>query len=333
MKYFVFFRNLTEKTGDEKGVNIVRVLNIGSLNLDKVYDVTHFAAEGETILCDGYWEFVGGKGLNQSVALAKAGACVYHAGAVGGDGQILLQTLEQQNVHTELAKRVHGSSGHAVIQRSLGHNCIIACGGANALLTIEDIETFLANFDREDMLLLQNETSCVADAMRMAAEKGMKIAFNASPVTEDMLRYPLELVDVFLVNETEAATLAATEKADDTTVLNALANKFPDAAIVMTVGAQGAYYRDRTTTIFCNAYPTTAVDTTGAGDTFTGFFLASLTLDYPVEDAMRRATAAAALSVQRQGACKSIPCADEVERFLRADNTDGGKCNVLQTER
>ncbi len=301
----------------------MKIVNIGSLNLDKVYDVAHFVNAAETLLSNGYAEFVGGKGLNQSIALARAGATVFHAGAVGTDGEHLLRTLTENGVDTHLIRQTQGVSGHAIIQRSDGQNCIIVHGGANAALSESDVERILSEFSEGDLLLLQNETSCVAEAIRLAKAKGMKVAWNASPITPQMQTYPLEQVDCFLVNEVEAAALAQTTQSDHVAVLERLSARFSNSVIVMTVGADGAYYRDRNTVIFCEAYRTAVVDTTAAGDTFAAYFLAALAQGKAKEVAMRQANAAAALAIGREGACNSIPHMAEVQNFLHECATNG----------
>ena len=294
----------------------MKILNLGSLNYDRVYDLEHFVGAGETLLCTGYTEFLGGKGLNQSLALAKAGADVAHAGAVGLDGGALLSCLKANGVKTGYMKQVDTVSGHAIIQSVGGQNCIIVYGGANQCVDEAYIQQALADFSEGDLLLVQNETSNVPAAMHLAKGKGMKVAFNASPVTETMLRYPLELVDYFLINEVEGKAISGCECDDFDEILRQLTRRFPDAAIVLTLGGDGSLYQDGKTTVRQRAYTVPVVDTTAAGDTFTGFFLAALAQQIPVEQALDRASAAAALAVGRKGAANSIPTLTEVLKFM-----------------
>lgn len=294
----------------------MKILNLGSLNFDKVYDLEHFVGAGETLLSTGYSEFLGGKGLNQSLALAKAGAAVSHAGAVGPDGGALLRCLAENGVDTHLIKRADTVSGHAIIQSCGGQNCIIVYGGANQCVDEAYIQQALADFSRGDLLLVQNETSNVPAAMRIAKDKGMLVAFNASPVTDAMLRYPLELVDYFLINEVEGKAISGCGCDDHGRILRQLAERFPDAAIVLTVGGDGALYQDNVRLLRQHAYTVPVVDTTAAGDTFTGFFLAALAQALPVQQALNRASAAAALAVSKKGAANSIPELAEVLKFM-----------------
>lgn len=293
----------------------MRILNFGSLNFDKVYDVAHFASGGETILSRGYGEFLGGKGLNQSVALARAGAEVYHAGAIGADGDALRSVLEKSGVDTRYLRQVDTVSGHAIIQRSEGQNCIIVCGGANQCVTREQIRDTLADFGPEDWLLLQNEISNVPFAIEEAKRMGMKVAFNASPITDELLSYPLDQVDCFIINEVEGKALAQMEGEDDLQILDALSVRFPDAIIVLTVGEKGVLYREGDMRLSHNSYPVHVVDTTAAGDTFCGYFLAGVSRKLSQEKILEMASKASAIAVSRYGAEPSIPRWNEVMDF------------------
>lgn len=293
----------------------MKILNLGSLNFDKVYDLPHFILEGETLLSQGYGEFFGGKGLNQSLALARAGAEVYHAGAIGPDGGPLRACLEASGVRTRYLRQVETVSGHAIIQKVNGLNCIIVCGGANRCVTPEYIREVLADFGEGDLLLLQNEVSGVAFAMEEAKRRGMKVAFNASPITDEILSYPLELVDYFLVNEVEGRALAGVDSDDFGVILDGLATRFPRAAVVLTVGSQGVLYRDAGLRAQHPCYRVPVADTTAAGDTFCGYFLSGLASGLSIPDCLRQASMAAAIAVSRDGAAASIPTGEEVAAF------------------
>ena len=293
----------------------MRILNLGSMNFDKVYDVEHFVGAGETILCRGYGEFFGGKGLNQSVALARAGAQVYHAGAIGPDGGAFLEYLSNAGVDTQYICRVDTVSGHAIIQNAGGQNCIIVYGGANQCVDRGYIQQVLANFAPGDILLLQNETSNVPFAMEEAKRRGMKIAFNASPITDALLEYPLELVDWLLVNEVEGKALSDVDAKEYEAILEGLCRKFPNAAIVLTVGEQGVLYRDRALSASHGIYKVEVADTTAAGDTFSGYFLSCIAKGLSVQTALEMASRASAIAVSKHGASASIPNWEDVAAF------------------
>lgn len=297
----------------------MKILNFGSLNIDKTYQVEHFVQPKETVQALAYEEFCGGKGLNQSVALALAGAEVYHAGAVGADGSALLQLLQDSGVRTAYIRQMEDiKSGHAVIQvDKSGQNCILIYGGANQAVEEADIDAVLEHFAPGDLLLLQNETSCIAYAMKQAKAHGMKLALNPSPITEALQSCGLELADYLLLNEVEGKALAGIDTEEPEALIAALQKKFPKAVLVLTLGEKGAYYVEQECRIFQGIYPVKAVDTTAAGDTFCGYFIAGLAEGLPAEQVMKRAAAASALAVSRRGAAPSIPGRLEVERFLK----------------
>lgn len=300
----------------------MKVLNLGSLNIDKVYSVDHFVSPGETIASKKIETFCGGKGLNQSIALAKAGADVYHAGAVGTDGELLRRQLELAGIQTQYLQTLNMETGHAIIQLTPeGKNSIIISAGANGEISKGYIDRLLDSFAEGDLLLVQNETSNVDYAIKEAKRRGLLVAFNASPADEKVKTYPLELVDYFLVNEVEGAFLAGEhDDQDKWTVLNKMAKLFPTAGIVLTVGEEGAVYRNGDTVLEHGCYKVKAVDTTAAGDTFCGYFLAGLAAGKSVESCLQQASMASALAVSRKGAANSIPTRDEVDAFALKQN-------------
>ena len=291
----------------------MKIINYGSINLDHVYQVDHIVQPGETLLAADQNLFCGGKGLNQSIALAKAGAKIYHAGVVGEDGDILLDALRAARVDITHIRRAPGASAHTVIQVDRnGQNCIIVFSGENMRPSEADIDRVLADFTPGDAVLMQNELFNTPLMMRKAAEKGLTIIFNPSPVSREMLSYPLETVSWFLLNEIEGEAL--TGETDPGRILDVLEQKYPHGSVVLTLGENGAWAMDRGQRFFQPAFKVQAVDTTAAGDTFTGFFLAGISGGMPIPDALRRAAFASSIAVSRKGAADSIPTADEVSR-------------------
>ncbi|MFQ9681734.1 MAG: ribokinase [Ruthenibacterium lactatiformans] len=285
----------------------MKILNFGSLNLDKVYKVAHFVREGETISAQEQNQFLGGKGLNQSVALSRAGIFVEHAGAVGRETTEFHALLKAEGAGTTYLRVLETVSGHAVIQSCAGQNCIIVYGGANRMTRPQDVDAFLKDYGPGDLLLLQNETSCVRYAMEQAREKGMTVAFNPSPIDGSLTQDVLALADVLFVNETEGGLLSGTPASENEAVLAALAERFPRAAVVLTVGGEGALYRKGGVLLRQRAYPVKVVDTTAAGDTFTGVFSGGYERGFDPGKCLRCANMAAALAVSREGASASIP--------------------------
>ncbi|GFI57326.1 bifunctional ribokinase/ribose-5-phosphate isomerase A [Muribaculaceae bacterium] len=175
----------------------------------------HFIRPGETFGATRLDKFPGGKGLNQSIALARAGARVYHAGNVGPDGEVLVETLRNAGVDTNLIRRVEEVTGHAVIQvDSRGDNSIILYAGANARVTSDQIDRVLEEFARGDYLILQNEINLVGEIMDKAFDKGMTIVLNPSPMNEEIRKLPLEKVSIFLLNEIEGEELTGKRDPD-----------------------------------------------------------------------------------------------------------------------
>lgn len=292
----------------------MKVLNFGSLNLDLVYAMDHIVRGGETFSADRLDKFPGGKGLNQSVALAKAGAEVYHAGNIGADGGLLMDTLKNAGVHTEHVRVLEGSSGHAVIQVDRrGENAILLFTGANGCVTPEQIDNVLDHFSAGDYLVLQNEINLVGEIMEKASAKGMRIVLNPSPMDDRILSLPLELVDFFLLNEIEGGAITGEKEPEK--ILDCLAARFPKAKVVLTLGSAGSMYMDGKARLSQPIYKVTAVDTTAAGDTFTGFFISTLLRGGTPAQALDTASKASAIAVSRKGAAPSIPTWDEVERF------------------
>ena len=281
------------------------IFNLGSVNIDRAYSLDHIVAPGETISASALRESPGGKGFNQSIALARAGARVSHIGAVGADGAHLVAMLREAGAEVTGIAAVAEPTGHAIIQvDSEGRNSIVVFAAANGSITIDAARAALANAAPGDILLCQNETSAVAETMREAKSRGMRIVFNPSPFDGKIAALPLGLVDLFIVNEAEEAALMALGGA-------------AGAARVVTRGADGCEsFAPGRRPVACASFRVKAVDTTAAGDTFAGYYLAALATGADEAAALRRASAAAAISVTRRGAADSIPSAAVVDAFL-----------------
>ena len=307
------------------------VFNLGSINLDHVYAVDHFVRPGETMSCLGLKSYAGGKGFNQSVALARAGARVAHIGAVGADGRELLAALRRDGVDVSAVSVVSAApTGHAVIQVDpQGRNCIIIAPGANAEVGADAVRAALAAAVPGDLLLAQNETSAIAEAILAAKARGMRVALNPAPMDARVGTLPLEQVDALIVNALEGAELlalrGAAPAASPEDALTALHRLFPAAEVVMTLGEDGAMAVDTAGTVAQTpAFRVQAVDTTAAGDTFAGYFLAARAAGAAMAGALRLASAAAAIGVTRPGASPSVPKADEVTGWLAERDSHGG---------
>jgi ribokinase len=297
-----------------------KILNFGSLNIDHVYHVDRFVTPGETKLSNGLTKFAGGKGNNQSIALAKAGAKVYHAGSIGIDGRFLLDDLNKEKVNTDyIFINPEIPTGHAIIQvNNQGENCILLHGGANQNISIGFINKVLENFNKNDILLIQNEVSNLDKIIDIAGRKQMVIYFNPAPMCNKLLNYPLHYIDTFIVNQTEAKALTKCTNTDE--ILIKMAEQFPNSKVILTLGADGVIYQDKNQKITQAAYPAHAIDTTAAGDTFLGYFIAALQnnptnnsqQDSSIKSALDIACRAAAITVTRAGATASIPYLSEL---------------------
>ena len=293
----------------------MKVLNIGSLNIDYVYTVDHIILPGETESTGSRSIFLGGKGMNQSCALAKAGVEVYHGGMIGQDGTMFLDACKKYGVHDEWIQIVDGPSGHTIIQIDKNaQNSILLFGGANQKLTTQYIDELLRHFGSDDILLLQNEVNLLPYIVDKAFEKGMQIALNPSPFNEKLEAVDMNKISIFLLNEVEGFQLTG-ETAPDA-ILAKLRQLFPHARILLTLGKDGAVYTDENQTVFQPIFPVKAVDTTAAGDTFTGYFLAGLSQGLPMDEILRISAKASSIAVSRPGAVPSIPYREEVMAAL-----------------
>ena len=294
--------------------NMISILNFGSLNIDHVYHVASFVRPGETVSSLRYDRIPGGKGLNQSVALARAGAHVFHAGKVGSDGKFLVELLRRDGVNTDWVAENGSVTGHACIQvDENGQNCIVLHGGANREITVDEVHQVLDAFHAGDWLVLQNEISCLPEIIQAAAERGLVIVLNPSPITPDLLKMDLSPVSYLLLNETEGKDLTGETQPQKITA--ALLGRYPNLKIVLTLGGDGALYADAASSVSVPACSVQAVDTTAAGDTFTGYFIAAVSAGEPVREALIRASQAAAIAVSRPGASISIPNKQELDDF------------------
>lgn len=291
----------------------MKVLNFGSLNIDYVYDVEHFVQKGETISSTALKVFSGGKGLNQSVAFSKAGADIYHAGMIGTDGNFLKEILKETGVKVDYVKQSETvRTGNAIIQNDRqGDNCIILYGGANQTISKKFVEEVLQGFESGDWLVIQNEINENPYIVECAHKKGMKVVLNPSPMNEKIFDINLKYVDCFILNEGEAKVLAGNDLQGEE-LLDELKKKFPHTTIVLTLGERGSVYVDENNTVYQKAYKVKTVDTTAAGDTFTGYFVSGRLQGMPVKQSLELAAKASAITVTGKGAAPSIPWMEDV---------------------
>ena len=291
------------------------IINFGSINIDHVYQVDHFVQPGETLASTHYQQLLGGKGANQSIALAQAGADVCHVGSIHENDAAFKQALIKKGVDCRGVKCSETPSGHAIIQVTpSGENAIVLFGGANQTITAKTVMQALDGTKPSDWVLTQNETSSIDQVLRQAKEKQLKVAFNPAPMSESVKSLPLECIDLLIVNETEAAALTEKDSLDD--IVAVFKEQWSECEVIITLGKAGVMMLKNNNCIKVDAFLVDAVDTTAAGDTFIGYFLSAYSNHTDAKRALIRGCAASAIAVTREGAAQSIPTQKEVDRFL-----------------
>lgn len=285
----------------------MKILNFGSINKDFVYLVENFVQSGQTISSKKYEVFLGGKGLNQSVALAHSGANIYHAGCINKNDDSIIIQLNKWGVNTDNIIKVEDPTGHAIIQvNDNGENSIIIHGGANHSISSEQIENTLNKFNSGDILVLQNEINKIEEIINRGYEIGMKIFLNPAPFTKEIINYPLQKLDTLIFNESEGFGLSSGEQ-DKTKILKYLSKKYPSTKLLLTLGKKGSIYIYNNKVIEIPANKVNSVDTTAAGDTYIGYFISSYYKNNEIKESMEIASKAASISTTKMGGAISIP--------------------------
>lgn len=294
---------------------MARIITLGSLNLDFTYQLPKPLEIGETLSSLSYRCGAGGKGANQSIAAARAGAEVYHAGRIGSDGDLLRRTLADSGVKLDFLEEVETPTGHAVVLiNDSGDNSIVLYGGANRTIDDAFIDRVTAAAEPGDILLLQNEVTDIAYAMKAGKKAGMRVAFNFAPFDPKLApELPLSLCDRLFLNRIEAGGIAGKNEVEE--ILETLARRFPETELVLTLGPEGAIALTPAGQRFHADSPRVeVVETTAAGDTFIGYYLAGILDGLDTGRALERACRAAALCCSRAGAAESIPTRAELDR-------------------
>ncbi len=289
------------------------ILVAGSANLDFVVRANHIPRPGETVLGYDFKTFPGGKGANQAVACARAGAADTHMLLALGDDAFakpLEESLASAGVRTHVKRTSNVPTGTAFICVSDdAENAITVAPGANATLSAADLPP-LAGFTH---LLMQLETplDTVIAYARAARTRGVKVALNAAPA-RSLPEELLTLLDILIVNEGELAAIS-----NVTGRVEMCLAQVHVPCVIVTLGSRGALARVDGQLIRQDAFPVKPVDTTGAGDTFCGVLIAALSRGAGIEHAMRDACAAGALACTKAGAQSSIPTSLELQNFLK----------------
>ncbi|EBA14151.1 ribokinase [Roseobacter sp. CCS2] len=284
------------------------IWNLGSINADFVYSVPHIPAPGETLSSTKRQVFLGGKGTNMSVAAARAAARVHHIGAVGEDGRWAIERLLEYGVDTRNIAVLDTETAQAIIMVDPGgENAIILHPGANAEIPQVTLQGAMAEAETGDWLVIQNETNLQRTAAEMGKKLGLKVAYAAAPFDADRVQAVLPYLDFLILNAVEAEQLQnATGQAP---------GDLPVRDVIVTRGSEGADWYGTTGKEHFPAIKVDPVDTTGAGDTFTGYVLAGLDRGIPMAQSIGQATKAGALMVTRHGTADVIPDLSEVQAF------------------
>ncbi|WP_300584293.1 ribokinase [Marivita sp.] len=284
------------------------VYNLGSINADLFYQVPHLLAPGETLASTEHSRGLGGKGANMSVAIARAAARAVHIGAVGSDGRWAVERLLEYGVDTRNIVELDVPTGHAVIMvDDHGENAILLYPGANRALTETHIASALAVATEADTFVFQNETSAQIEGATLASSKGMRVVYAAAPFDAHSVEAVLPMLDILVMNAIEAQQL--------TDALGVALTDLPVRDVIVTLGGDGCRWvnTDDGTDKTFPAIPVTPVDTTGAGDTFTGFLVAGLDRGLPMEQAISLGQQAGAIMVTRHGTADVIPDLKDIE--------------------
>ena len=284
----------------------MKILNFGSINKDLVYNVEDFVKPGETISSRDYGLYLGGKGLNQSVAISKSGSEVYHAGCINKSDHSIISDLKKWGVNTDYINKIDEATGHAIIQINQdGENSIIIHGGANNCVEKDQIDMVLSNFNEGDYILLQNEINSVNEIIEKAHKKGLRIFFNPAPYSSAVNNYSIEKVNTLIYNETEGQRLSG--KKDYNQIIKTLSNKYPNTRQILTLGKRGSIYSFDKNTIKVKAESVKTIDSTAAGDTYIGYYISSLSKKISVKQSMKIASQAASIATTIVGGANSIP--------------------------
>ncbi len=311
----------------------MKILNFGSCNIDYVYSLDHIVGFGETETTHKLETFPGGKGLNQSIAVAKAGVKIFHAGCVGRDSNMLTDILSENGVDISYLSKTCEKTGHAIIQVSNeGENSIFLYPGTNEMISKKYIDLVLENFDKDDIILLQNEISNVDYIVEKAYQKQMCIILNPSPFNEKIDKIDFNKLTYIILNEVEAKEISGCDIPEES--LTYIKNKYPNLKVMLTLGSNGCIYTDSICEFYQPAFKVNTVDTTAAGDTFTGYFVAELSRGTDCRKMLKIASVASAIAVSRKGAAPSIPDKCEVLSSFEIlkENKSNSKSDIIRTQ-
>ncbi len=300
---------------------MAKVVVFGSINMDLVTYMDAIPQRGETVTGAKFQSFPGGKGANQAVAAARAGAYVEMYGCVGDDsiGLECLHNLQVAGIdtHAVIVKEEEHSGIAQIMVDARGENIIAIAPGANFLVSPDDIVVTARDPNEGAIALFQNEIpqATTETVIQSCRRQGISVVWNTAPACKCMpSRETMEAVDYLICNRIELRTLTGVEGDDDFLAMKLM--EWGSRNVIVTLGEEGALLVNEEGTWRQPAFPTSPVDTVGAGDCFCGVFACSLAFETPTRKALRIASAAAALSIATRGAQTSMPTAEQIEAFL-----------------
>lgn len=294
-----------------------KIINYGSINIDYVYKTPHIVRPSETLNTLSLSKGLGGKGANQSVAIARSGGDVLHVGQVCIDDDWALSLMQESGVNTHYVTQVEEPSGHAIIQvDERGENAILLFGGANQSCRLASLEKAIDETGSTAYLLLQNECNDIEAAFNVALKNNIKVVLNPAPMSDEIRALPLDKLDTLIVNELEAQALSGCSDRDG--IIAFMRSQYPHTRVVITLGSRGSILVTSEGLLKLEPTLVEVVDTTCAGDTFVGYFLQGLVSGLGDHAALKRASVAAALAVTQHGAINAIPYLNNVNELLNA---------------
>lgn len=290
----------------------MHIINIGSLNIEHIYHVPDLPQSGQRSYCNHYQRLPGGKGYYQSIAMARAGATVWHVGFIGSDGKFVRKSLQQNNVNTRYTHKTEQLTGQEHIYLTPnGDNTKVRYMGTNSCFEPHFLTSLFKQLPAEQLVLVQNEINDIPRIFELIKSHNLNLTFHPAPFTPAVLDYPLELVDTLIFNLRTGQKL--TQQDSPEKILQDLMSRYPNMALVLTLGAQGAWYVDQHQKIKVPGDPVQAIDESQAGNTFVGYFLAQKLKKQPIESCIKIACRASALCVTRAGKSATIPYLTEIK--------------------
>lgn len=293
----------------------MKVLNFGSMHLDHVYRISKLLKSGDSAFTKSLETLPGGKGVNQSIAIKRAGVDVIHAGNIGNDGELIYYTLLKEGINVDYVKRSNEVCGHAIIHRSdEKEHTIVVHSGASKMITMDYIDEVFRDFEKEDILLVQGELNHTDYIIKSAVEKGMKCFFYPAPFLEEFKAYDLSEIETLIIHENDICTLTGIEEEEKAVAYYLKKNNSNLLVISMN---KGLLYYDKkrketkhtniTMDSHCRTY---------ASDVLIGYFIAGIVQNLPIKEILEKAASAKKIAMKDKNILFTIPYIHDVIESL-----------------